>query len=105
MTTTRAPRILVVDEEETLTHVLRLALELEGWEVRVVPTGSGAIDAVPEEAVAAMCIAGDPDSVQERLKAYAGTADYVMLYSPSFHLTPEDTARNYDAILAAFAVS
>jgi len=48
MTTTRAPRILVVDEEETLTHVLRLALELEGWEVRVVPTGSGAIDAVPE---------------------------------------------------------
>jgi alkanesulfonate monooxygenase SsuD/methylene tetrahydromethanopterin reductase-like flavin-dependent oxidoreductase (luciferase family) len=62
-----------------------------------------AIDAVPEEAVAAMCIAGDPDSVKERLKAYAGTADYVMLYSPSFHLTPEDTARNYDAIISAFA--
>ncbi|MBN9240206.1 MAG: hypothetical protein BGO97_10870 [Micrococcales bacterium 70-64] len=48
MTTTRAVRILVVDEEEPLTHVLRLALELEGWEVRVVPSGSGAIDAIPE---------------------------------------------------------
>ncbi len=48
MTTTRAVRILVVDEEEPLTHVLRLALELEGWEVKVVPTGSGAITAVPE---------------------------------------------------------
>ena len=39
---------MVVDEEETLTHVLRLALELEGWDVRIVPTGAGAIDAVPE---------------------------------------------------------
>lgn len=48
MTTTRAPRILVVDEEEPLTHVLRLALELEGWEVKVVPTGSGAIAGIPE---------------------------------------------------------
>ncbi|MCU1411266.1 MAG: hypothetical protein JWR04_1973 [Rhodoglobus sp.] len=48
MTTTRAVRILVVDEEEPLTHVLTLALELEGWEVLVVPTGAGAIDAVPD---------------------------------------------------------
>ena len=48
MTSTRAVRILVVDEEETLTHVLSLALELEGWEVRVVPTGAGAVDAIPE---------------------------------------------------------
>jgi two-component system, OmpR family, response regulator len=48
MTTTRAVRILIVDEEEPLTHVLGLALELEGWEVRVVPTGAGAIDAIPE---------------------------------------------------------
>ncbi len=48
MTTTRAVRILVVDEEEPLTHVLTLALELEGWEVRVAPTGAGALDAVPE---------------------------------------------------------
>jgi alkanesulfonate monooxygenase SsuD/methylene tetrahydromethanopterin reductase-like flavin-dependent oxidoreductase (luciferase family) len=62
-----------------------------------------AIDAVPEEAVAAMCIAGDPDSARARLSAYAGTADYVMLYSPSFLLTPEDTQRNYDAIVRAFA--
>lgn len=48
MTTTRAPRILVVDEEEALTHVLRVALELEGWAVRVVPTGAGALDALAE---------------------------------------------------------
>jgi DNA-binding response OmpR family regulator len=48
MTTTRAVRILVVDEEEPITSVLSLALELEGWEVRVVTTGAAALDAVPE---------------------------------------------------------
>lgn len=48
MTTTRAPRILVVDEEEALTHVLRVALELEGWAVRVVPTAAGALNALAE---------------------------------------------------------
>lgn len=46
--TTRAVRILIVDEEEPLTHVLELALSLEGWEVRVAPDGATALAAVSE---------------------------------------------------------
>jgi DNA-binding response OmpR family regulator len=48
MTTTRAVRILVVDEEEPLTHVLGLALELEEWEVRVESTVADALRAVAD---------------------------------------------------------
>lgn len=33
-------RVLVVDEEEALTHVLSLALELEGWHVQVAGDGA-----------------------------------------------------------------
>ena len=33
-------RILIVDEEEPLAHVLRLGLEMEGWTVDVAPTGA-----------------------------------------------------------------
>ena len=46
--TERSVRILVVDEEEPLTHVLSLALSLEGWEVRVAPDGQFALAAVAE---------------------------------------------------------
>ncbi|HET6154135.1 MAG TPA: LLM class flavin-dependent oxidoreductase [Marmoricola sp.] len=62
----------------------------------------GAIAAVPDEAVAAMTIAGDPDSVRARFADYAGTADYVMLYSPSFRLRKDEIERNYHAIVEAF---
>lgn len=43
---TRAARILVVDEDESLTHLVSLALELEGWQVRVAPTGAEALEAI-----------------------------------------------------------
>lgn len=39
----RPVRILLVDEEETLTHVVRLALELEGWEVTAVHSAAEAL--------------------------------------------------------------
>lgn len=39
----RPVRILLVDEEETFTHVVRLALELENWEVKVVHSAAEAI--------------------------------------------------------------
>ena len=41
--TTRPVRILVVDEEEPLTHVVSLALGLEGWEVDVARDGASAL--------------------------------------------------------------
>lgn len=40
---TRPVRILLVDEEETFTHVVRLALELEGWEVTTVHSAAAAL--------------------------------------------------------------
>jgi DNA-binding response OmpR family regulator len=43
---TSAVRILVVDEEEPLTHVLTLALELEDWVVQVVADGASVREAV-----------------------------------------------------------
>ena len=39
----RPVRILLVDEEETFTHVVRLALELEGWEVVTVHSAADAL--------------------------------------------------------------
>ena len=44
--TTRAVRILVVDEEEPITHLLSLALGMEGWEVRVAGTAAAALEQV-----------------------------------------------------------
>lgn len=41
-------RILVVDEEEVLTHVVSLALELEEWTVKVVADGASVAAAVDE---------------------------------------------------------
>lgn len=41
----RAPRVLIVDEEQTLTKVVELALRLEGWEVAVAGSGSDALAA------------------------------------------------------------
>jgi two-component system, OmpR family, response regulator len=41
--TTRPVRILVVDEEEPLTHVVSLALALEGWKVEVARDGASAL--------------------------------------------------------------
>lgn len=43
---TRAPRILVVDEEEPLTNLLSLTLKFEGWEPTVAATGQDALERV-----------------------------------------------------------
>lgn len=101
MTDDRRPvRILLVDEEETFTHVVRLALELEGWEVAVVHSAADAIrdrshpdivlldmmlpDGLGTEVVAAMRTAGSPAVVvfvtgraehEQRAAAYAAGAD------------------------------
>ncbi len=43
MNTSRPVRVLVVDEEEPITHILRIALEFEGWDVAVAHSGAEAI--------------------------------------------------------------
>jgi len=97
---TRPVRILLVDEEETLTHVVRLALELEGWEVATVHSAAEALadrsrpdivlldmmlpDGLGTDVVAAMRAAGSRAVVifvtgrtehEQRAAAYAAGAD------------------------------
>jgi len=96
----RPVRILLVDEEETFTHVVRLALELEGWEVKVVHSAADALrdrsrpdivlldmmlpDGLGTEVVSAMRAAGSRAVVvfvtgraehEQRASAYAAGAD------------------------------
>jgi two-component system, OmpR family, response regulator len=96
----RPVRILLVDEEETFTHVVRLALELEGWEVTVVRSAADAIadrsrpdivlldmmlpDGLGTDVVAALRTAGSRAMVvfvtgraehEQRAAAYAAGAD------------------------------
>lgn len=44
--TSRPVRILVVDEEEPLTHVVSMALGLEGWDVAVARDGASAFELI-----------------------------------------------------------
>ena len=96
----RPVRILLVDEEETFTHVVRLALELEGWEVKVVHSAADAIadrsrpdivlldmmlpDGLGTDVVTALRTAGSRATVvfvtgraehEQRAAAYAAGAD------------------------------
>jgi two-component system OmpR family response regulator len=41
----RSNRVLVIDEEAPLTHLLTLALSFEGWEVETLDRGEGAVAA------------------------------------------------------------
>jgi two-component system OmpR family response regulator len=101
MTTSARPvRILLVDEEETLTHVMWLALELEGWAVTTVHSAAEAIadrsrpdivlldmmlpDGLGTDVVVAMRAAGSRANIvfvtgrsehEERAAAYAAGAD------------------------------
>lgn len=97
---TRPVRILLVDEEETLAHVMRLALELEGWEVTTAHSAAEAIadrsrpdivlldmmlpDGRGTDVAAAMRAAGSRADIvfvtgrtghEERAAAYAAGAD------------------------------
>ncbi|WP_040478623.1 response regulator transcription factor [Longispora albida] len=42
------PRVLVVDDETALADLLTMALRYEGWEVRAVHSGSGAVKAAKD---------------------------------------------------------
>lgn len=63
----------------------------------------GAINAVTDGMVAAICLAGTPAEVREQLHRYDGLLDFVMLYSPSFLLSKETVLANHEAMIRAFA--
>jgi two-component system response regulator PilR (NtrC family) len=48
-TTTRAPRILVVDDEGSMREMLRIVLRRDGYDVRVAPDGRTALDVLKRE--------------------------------------------------------
>lgn len=99
----RPVRVLIVDEEEPITHVLRIALELEGWSVSVAHSGADALadtsepdlvlldmmlpDRLGTDVVAGMRAAGSRatvvfltgrDELEQRMAAFeAGGDDYV----------------------------
>jgi probable F420-dependent oxidoreductase len=47
------------------------------------------VAAVPDEMIDALAVAGTPAQVAERLRRYDGVLDHVIVYPPSFRLSPE----------------
>jgi two-component system, OmpR family, response regulator len=77
-------RVLVVDDEESLTDLLTLALEYEGWAVRSAGSGAEALRLVDEFAPHAMILdMGLPDfpgvEVVRRLRATASALPVLFL--------------------------
>ena len=60
-------------------------------------------NAVTDDMVAALALAGTPDDVRRRLGEFDGLADSVVLYSPYFGVSREETRANHAAMLDAFS--
>ena len=59
------------------------------------------VAAVPERMVDALAVAGTPDDVRAALRRYDGLLDHVILYTPSFRLSPERVRRSALDLIAA----
>jgi probable F420-dependent oxidoreductase len=62
------------------------------------------VDAVTEEMVDKLTVAGTPDRCRERLQDWSDL-DTALLLAPSYHLSDEEISANYQAIAAAFATA
>jgi probable F420-dependent oxidoreductase len=62
-------------------------------------------EAVPDELVDAIAIAGRPDEAQDRLRAWDGLTDHVLLYPTSGLASPERQRENVAAIIDTFGSS
>lgn len=86
----RPARILLVDEEEPLTHVLSMAVELEGWHARVAPSGASAIAAIAEfDPDIVLLDMGLPDmpgtQVAEYMRSFGITTPVIFLTGRATH--------------------
>ena len=64
----------------------------------------GMLDAVTEEMLDALVLAGTPDDVHRQLRPWEGLCDLLLLYCPpSLTMAPAETRANHEAIIAAFA--
>jgi probable F420-dependent oxidoreductase len=61
------------------------------------------VAAVPDAMVDALAVAGTPDDVRTQLRRYDGVLDHVILYTPSFGLTPERVRESALGLIAACA--
>ena len=64
---------------------------------------SAMVDAVSDEMVDAISIAGTPDEVRDQIRQWEGLADHVILYSPSVGMRGGRVQENLDAIVDTFA--
>lgn len=76
-------RVLVVDDESTLTELLRMALKYEGWEVRTAANGQQALSTAREfspDAVVLDIMLPDLDGLQVLQRLRAGGDDVPVLF-------------------------
>jgi len=64
----------------------------------------GMAEAVTDEMIDEIAIAGTPDEVRDQLKAWDDLADHVLLYTPSIGVKSGRVQENLDAIVDTFSV-
>ncbi|MBO0850021.1 MAG: response regulator transcription factor [Pseudonocardia sp.] len=92
-------RVLVVDDEATLTELLSMALRYEGWEVRTAADGMGAVKAAREfrpDAVVLDIMLPDIDGLEVLRRIHAEAPDLPVLF-----LTAKDAVEDRIAGLTA----
>ncbi len=92
-------RVLVVDDEPSLTDLLSLALRYEGWEIRTAGDGAGALKAAREfrpDAVVLDVMLPDVDGLELLRRLRADTPDIPILF-----LTARDAVEDRIAGLTA----
>lgn len=60
---------------------------------------AGMVDAVPEEMIDALAVAGTPKQVADQLRRYDEALDHVIVYPPSFQLTEDRCAELIDGLV------
>jgi probable F420-dependent oxidoreductase len=95
------------------TRLYHSVLDVHGWrEVGEACAAAfrkgdfaGMSDAVPDELVDAIAIAGRPDEVRDRLRQWEGLTEHPLLYPPTVGASPERVRENLAAIAEAFGRS
>jgi len=63
----------------------------------------GALNAVTDEMIDALVLAGTPDDVHKQLEKFEGLFDTLILLSPFFGVDPEETRANHRSMIEAFS--
>ena len=63
----------------------------------------GALNAVTNEMIDALVLAGTPDDVHQQLEKFAGLFDTLILLCPFFGVSTEETKANHYAMIEAFS--